>query len=206
MTAYSGYDTARKHHHTLREKPKMSKELMLRIATESREESDTAFEELVAEYQPMVTAYAFSKLRDWSIAEDIAQGVMLTIWKCASTYHDESFMGWLFTIAENRIIDEARRRMCDPIHLAARQSEDCDPFHRSSVDERSPLDEMIVQESATRAAMALELIPPDQRATIELFAEGFSLPEIADASGVCLATTKGRVRCGRHNLSKMVEI
>lgn len=184
----------------------MSRELMLRIATANREESDAAFEELVEQYQPMVTAFAFSKLRDWSLAEDIAQGVMLTIWKCASTYRDESFMGWLFTITENRVIDEARRRSCDPLHRSARPSEDCDPFHAASVEARSPLDEMIVQESAQRASVAMGLIPPEQRATIELYAEGYSLPEIADASGVCLATTKGRVRCGRHNLSKMVEI
>lgn len=181
----------------------MSKELMLRIATGSRDESDKAFGELVEQYQPMVTAYCCSKLKDWSLAEDIAQGVMLTIWRCAATYRDESFMRWLFTIAENRVIDAVRKRACDPLHRR-RQKEDRDPISGTAVVARSPLDNMIARESALRVVDAMAEIPDAQRATIELFAEGYSLPEIADASGVCLATVKGRVRCGRKHVSKRV--
>jgi RNA polymerase sigma factor (sigma-70 family) len=207
----------------------MSAKLMGQIAAGSRAESDAAFSKLVAEWQSPLTGYAYKMLQSWDAAEDVVQSVMLSVFQHAGNFreiekNDEKyatkhavsiaistivdteigensrFSGWLYAITKRRCIDVIRRRKRDPLANRLNPTDEFDPLVAISVDAHSALDAICDAEDVQIIKDTLVIVSGVQRATFELHAEGFSLPEIADASGVCLATVKGRHRLAKAKI------
>jgi RNA polymerase sigma-70 factor (ECF subfamily) len=64
--------------------------------------SEQSFEELFHAFAPQVVAFLRSRRCEFSLAEDLAQEVMLTVYRKAHQLRDRrSFRGWLFKIALN---------------------------------------------------------------------------------------------------------
>ncbi|HTR68353.1 MAG TPA: RNA polymerase sigma factor [Terriglobales bacterium] len=64
--------------------------------------SEQSFEELFHAFAPQVVAFFRSRRCEFSLAEDLAQEVMLTVYRKARQLRDRrSFRGWLFKIALN---------------------------------------------------------------------------------------------------------
>jgi len=64
--------------------------------------SEQSFEDLFHAFAPQVVAFFRSRRCELSLAEDLAQEVMLTVYRKASQLRDRrSFRGWLFKIALN---------------------------------------------------------------------------------------------------------
>ena len=70
-----------------------------------------AFAELFAFYAPRVKAYLLRLNASDSLAEELSQEVMLTVWRKAEQFDSSqaSASTWIFRIARNRRIDAARR-------------------------------------------------------------------------------------------------
>ena len=76
-----------------------------------REETATAWREIIESYGPRVYALLFSRCRNAELAEEIAQSTFCTVVTKIQGYQElGKFEPWLFRIAMNRLRDEMRRR------------------------------------------------------------------------------------------------
>lgn len=148
-----------------------------------------AFGEIFAYYGPRVKGYLLRLGADDSLAEEIAQEVMVTVWRKAALFDREqaSVATWIFRIARNRRIDAARR--AKKPELAADDPDLAPP------PETQPDDALTAQEMEARVRSALAELPEDQVKLVRAsFYEGLSHREIADALGLPLGTVKSRIR------------
>jgi RNA polymerase sigma-70 factor, ECF subfamily len=73
------------------------------------------FADRIQENQSMVFSIAYHSLRDYSLAEEVAQDVFLELHKRFETFESPSHVrNWLRTVAANRCIDQSRRRKLRP--------------------------------------------------------------------------------------------
>lgn len=64
----------------------------------------------VSKYADILFRYAYLRLSDTSVAEDIVQETFLNAWRSRETYDQSSSeKNWLFTICKNKIIDHYRK-------------------------------------------------------------------------------------------------
>ena len=148
-----------------------------------------AFAELFAYYAPRVKSYLLRLGADSALAEEIAQDVMVTVWRKAGLFDraQASVSTWIFRIARNRRIDL---------------------FRRSKRPELDPEEEMILpsgveapdarieaMETEARVRAAMKDLPEEQVLLLKLaFYEGLSHSEIAARLGAPLGTVKSRIR------------
>lgn len=148
-----------------------------------------AFSRLFAHFAPRIKSYLKRLAADDAAAEDMAQEVMLTIWRKAGQFdpRQASASTWIFRIARNRRIDAARR--------AAKPALDPDePLLRPSA-ETAPDDATHAAEREARVRDALATLPEAQVALLRLaFFDGLSHTEIAERENLPLGTVKSRMR------------
>ena len=193
--------------------------LMATIATGTRAESDAAFARLVELFQGPITGYAHKMLRDWDAAEDIFQSVMLTVFRHAGNFREtgknryvsgdgtisvtgnsSSFASWIYSICHRRCIDAIRKRKHDALSLRSSPTGEYDPLSVVAGASRLPLDALVEREEIDEITVALDAIPDAQRAVFELACEGYSFPEIAEASGLCVKTVTSQARLANEKL------
>jgi RNA polymerase sigma-70 factor, ECF subfamily len=148
-----------------------------------------AFTRVFAYYAPRVKAYLVRLGLDGAQAEEVAQEVMVAVWRKAASFdrRQASVATWIFRIARNRRIDVFRRDQ--------RASFDAkDPaFEPAAEAQPDAVAEAGERETRVRAAMAE--LPPEQRDLVRrAFYEDLSHSEIAEATGVPLGTVKSRLR------------
>jgi RNA polymerase sigma-70 factor, ECF subfamily len=172
-------------------------ELMEAVA---RNQDRAAFGELFAYYAPRVKSYLMRQGADDGLAEEIAQEVMVTVWRKAGLYDRQhaSVSTWLFRIARNRRIDAIRRTRKpeldphDPMLL---------PSEPASADSSMDLAD---RERLVRAAMVD--LPEEQKALLRAaFYEGLTHREIADRMKTPLGTVKSRLRLAFTKLRGRLE-
>jgi len=160
----------------------------LLVAVAERQDRQ-AFAELFAYYAPRVKSYLLRLGADSALAEEIAQDVMVTVWRKAGLFDrvQASVSTWIFRIARNRRIDL---------------------FRRSKRPELDPEEEMILpsgveapdarieaMETEARVRAAMKDLPEEQILLLKLaFYEGLSHSEIAARLGAPLGTVKSRIR------------
>jgi RNA polymerase sigma factor (sigma-70 family) len=159
-----------------------------------------AFIALFDHYAPRLTSYLMRLGTENGVAEELAQEVMVTLWKKAALFdRTKSSVGtWLFRIARNRRIDALRRdRMADV--------DQNDPAFLPSAPEEagSFID---AQRREERVRSALSSLPAEQLALVELaFFKGLSHSQIADETGIALGTVKSRIRLAFSRLRRILE-
>lgn len=159
-----------------------------------------AFATLFQFYAPRVKAYLLRLNAPDSLAEELAQEVMLTVWRKADQFdrRQASASTWIFRIARNRRIDAARR--------AARPALDAaDPaLHPQECEQPDEALHAGVREARVQAA--LEGLPAEQLALLRMaFFDGLSHRDIADRIGVPLGTVKSRLRLAFDKLRKVLD-
>jgi RNA polymerase sigma-70 factor, ECF subfamily len=152
-----------------------------------------AFDELYARCSPVVYGMVLQVLRDPSQAEEVAQEVLVEVWRTAGRFDIQrgSARSWLLTMARRRAIDRVR---------AAQAAADRDV--RVGLAATTPeFDEVtetvwnrLEQEQVRRC---LDRLSGLQRQAIELaFYRGQSHREVSDTLRVPLGTVKTRLRDG----------
>ena len=172
-------------------------DLLLAVAARDR----GAFVAVFERYAGRIKAFALRRGASAADADEIAQDVMVAIWRRADSFDPAraSAATWIFAIARNRRVDFARR--------AARPGPDpLDPFfHPEPVpDAFDPLD-AAEREARLRDALA-GLAPEQQRVLAASFFDGLSHSAIAMREGVPLGTVKSRIRLAFRHLHAVLGV
>ncbi len=172
-------------------------DLIVKVAAE-RDKS--AFVELFDHFAPRLKGYLMSQGADQALAEEIAQDVMVTLWRKAELFdpRKSSASTWLYRIARNRRIDRLRRQK------TAELNPDEPALQPTPLPDVT--DEMDAKLREKRVRAALEQLPDDQREVVRLaFFIGQSHSEIADETGLPLGTVKSRIRLAFGRLRQLIE-
>ena len=152
-----------------------------------------AFASLVERYLPRTTSYCARVTGDPRAAEELAQDVLLAIWRTRGTYRPERpFRVLLFTIARNRCRNHARswRRRLRWLGIATAP----DGLAEVPTRDTSQLDELLAVERQREVRTALgELSSRDREVVLLRFEQDLSYAEIAVVTGRAEATVRGRV-------------
>jgi len=148
-----------------------------------------AFASLFSYFAPRLKAYLVRLGLETAQAEEVAQDVMVTVWRKAASYdrRQASASTWIFRIARNRRIDVFRReRRAD---LDAN-----DPGLQPAVE---PTPDTVTEaaQMEVHVRLAMEQLSPDQRDLVRAaFYEDLSHSQIAERTGIPLGTVKSRLR------------
>ncbi|HLK25835.1 MAG TPA: sigma-70 family RNA polymerase sigma factor [Caulobacteraceae bacterium] len=148
-----------------------------------------AFTRVFAHYGPRVKAYLLRLGLEAAQAEEVAQEVMVAVWRKAASFDraQASASTWIFRIARNRRIDLFRRDQRAQLDAG-------DPAF-VPVAEAAPDQALEAGERESQVRRAMNELPPEQRELVRLaFYEDQSHSEIAAATGVPLGTVKSRLR------------
>jgi len=175
-------------------------EMAALLAAIARDGDRTAFARLFGHYAPRVKSYLRGLRVDERLAEDLAQDVMLTVWRKAGQFDPAKASAgtWIFTIARNRFIDTVRRE----------RRPDLDPADPMLLPEppRAADDSMAAGQIGTRVRAAMSDLPPDQAEVVALsFLEGLPHSAIAERLDIPLGTVKSRLRLAFGRLRTVLE-
>jgi RNA polymerase sigma-70 factor (ECF subfamily) len=167
-----------------------SAEDLLRRVAAGDEPAFAALYDLVA---GPVLGLATRVLRNHAQAEEVAQEVLVEVWRKATRYVPErgSALSWVLTIAHRRAVDRVRS------HQAVLDRED----RAGRMDVRRPFDEVTESTLATldqqRVRQCLAGLTDLQRESIVLaYYNGYTYPEVAEVLKVAPGTVKTRIRDG----------
>lgn len=166
----------------------------LLVAVAERQDRQ-AYAGLFGYYAPRVKSYLIRLGADNAQAEEIAQDVMVTVWRKANLFDREqaSVSTWIFRIARNRRIDLFRRA----------KRPDLDPEETMILPSgaEAPDARVEAKETESRVRAAMRDLPEEQLSLLRLaFYDGLSHREIADKLDVPLGTVKSRIRLAFVNM------
>jgi RNA polymerase sigma-70 factor, ECF subfamily len=159
-----------------------------------------AYAQLFSYYGPRVKAYLLRLGADDALAEELAQDVMVIVWRKAELFDrtQASVSTWLFRIARNKRIDAIRRAKKpeldpnDPLLLPSA------PVAADNLISGAQRD-LLVRE-------AMIDLPEEQKQLLQqAFYDGLSHREIAEQSGTPLGTVKSRLRLAFLKLRAKLE-
>ncbi|GAA2744378.1 sigma-70 family RNA polymerase sigma factor [Kitasatospora cinereorecta] len=132
-------------------------------------------------------------LRDPAQSEEVAQEVLLEVWRTAARYRPErgEAMPWVLTIAHRRAVDRVRSVQA----AADRDRQVAAASHAPVFDEVAEQVEGRLEREQVRRC--LKRLTELQRESLTLaYYRGYSYPEVAELLGAPLGTVKTRMRDG----------
>ncbi|MBP8252335.1 MAG: sigma-70 family RNA polymerase sigma factor [Herpetosiphon sp.] len=159
--------------------------LLMRIAAGD----ETAFKTFYQQYVNLVFSMALHVLRDQSLAEEVAQDVLVTVWRRATLFNPErgTVSSWLLTITRRRAIDYLRLRA------------NLTPLLSDEEWARQPAMPAVIPDVDLQSALAQ--LPSDQRDPLNLvYFGGLTQAEAAEQLDVPLGTLKSRIRLALQRL------
>ena len=159
---------------------------------------DIEFAKLVDRYKDSLVNYLRHLTRSQERAEDIAQDAFVRLYRKRASVRDNSLAPYLFRIATNAVISQARRERRWKLLL---------PLFAASQPMSEPPDRRLVtSEIQSKVAAALERLPIKLRAPLVLFEiEEWPYHEIAGALGCRIGTVKSRIFRARALMRKELE-
>ena len=167
-----------------------------------------AFDVLLARNQSKLFSYIMFVVRDEEIANDIFQDTFLkVITKLQEGKYTDSgkFYYWITRIAHNIIMDKYRMQQNE--HIV----EPTEDNNLSNIKSASVLDtyresEMINEQIMEDVKNIMNALPAVQREVVYMrFYQDMSFKEIADATGVGINTSLGRMRYAILNMRRMAQ-
>ncbi|GAC1480682.1 MAG: sigma-70 family RNA polymerase sigma factor [Candidatus Dormibacteria bacterium] len=147
-----------------------------------------AFGALYDRYFPQIYRFAYSRVRDQSLAEDVTSEVFFKALKNIKryTYSGHPFSSWLYQITLNAVADHYRGQ---------RGEVELEEGSDMASSEPPVLDEVVRRDRSRRVWSAIDQLPKQQRAAMVLkFGEDRKIEEIA----VILGKSSGAVKLLLH--------
>lgn len=165
-----------------------SNELEAALLRQIADQHRPSFEKLFGAYHPRIFKFVFRLTRSYGAADELANDVLLTVWKSAEKFRGESKVStWIFGIAYRQSLTYLRKRKPDTVPLF-----DQDVLAN---DENSDF------ERQNWVRQGIQMLPPKQRLTVMLvYYLGLSCEETAAATDSPVSTVKTRMFHARRKM------
>jgi len=161
-----------------------------------------AYEVLVLQYQDRLVFSVYKFLKDYELAQDIAQEAFVKAFKNIEKFRgDSSFYTWIYRIAintaKNFLSSKSRKsEIYDDEIMELKLSE-------SAVTSENPENILEAEELRSMMMEAIQGLPDDIRTTLSLREfDGLSYEEIAEVQNCPIGTVRSRIHKGREILDK----
>ena len=164
-----------------------------RLVALVRKGDQRAYSELVERHLPVIEVYAKRIVSDDTLAQDIAQDVMVVLWQRSSDFNPNKarLTTWLHRIAHNRCIDIMRKRQRE---VSWDPSESEHPLTESDTPREQPID------------VALKQLPESQRTALVLtYYQNLSNRQVAEIMNSSVRAVESLLVRARGNLKKQLE-
>jgi RNA polymerase sigma factor (sigma-70 family) len=160
------------------------------------EDRHRAFGEIVARFQDMAFACAFAILKDFYLAEDVAQEAFIAAWQKLDQLKDpKAFPGWFKRIVFTQCNRLTRARRLKVVPLETGLSAPSNSPDPQAIAEKIELVEKVVA--------AIRKLPDHERMVTTLFyIDGYSQNDISDFLEVPVTTVAKRLFLARQRLKK----
>jgi RNA polymerase sigma-70 factor (ECF subfamily) len=170
--------------------------------------NQSAFKQLVEEYEDMVYNTALGIVQDPDDADDITQEVFVQVYQSISSFKGESKLStWLYRITMNRALDHVKK-----LNRKRRFGFVQSLFGNGETEEAQPAEFnhpgvlMEKKEKAGELFKALEKLPGNQRVAFTLHKlEGQSYQEIAGIMNTTLYAVESLMGRAKANLKKILK-
>ena len=155
-----------------------------------------AFELLLRRFQGKVFRLAMSYVRSAADAEDLAQEVLVRLWKALPLYDGRaSFSTWIYAIARNACLSELRKRRSRPVAVS-------DPLEPRRAEGPTPAP---ASDHRLDCATLLETLPETQRQVVRLFyLEDRSYDEVSVLLAMPVNTVRSHLHRARRRLALLL--
>jgi RNA polymerase sigma-70 factor (ECF subfamily) len=164
--------------------------------------SERAWTQLVRAYAPRLYALVYSRVRNATAAEDIAQSVLTTVaikLRQGSYAEEGRFESWLFRIAMNRVRDHVRSQKRRGVSASIDAVEE----PQASQQQEVGADHAVLSQ---RLSLAMQELSDADREVIELRHHGgMSFPDMAEVLGEPLGTLLARHHRALAKLKAILE-
>jgi RNA polymerase sigma-70 factor (ECF subfamily) len=152
-----------------------------------------AFECLYHRHKDGLFAFLYRSCPRLAVVEELAQEAWAGVIQGAPRYESRGhFKTWLYQMGHNRLVDFWRRRDNQHTNLESTP----EPLATTEHEAASDLQEQVMN--------AIGKLPVDQRNTVLLREQGFSMREIADITHIGEETVKSRLRYARKQLREQL--
>ena len=171
-----------------------------------------AFDVLLERHQDKVFNYIRAIISDYELANDVFQDTFVkVIMAIRNGHYNESgqFGAWLLRVARNLMLDKFRSLRTPGRNVMSHEMVDSDGdvldlFNNKDLCEPNIESRMLVEQSYDDVRMMIERLPEAQREVVRMrYFEDMSFKEIAQATGVSINTSLGRMRYAIINLRRM---
>lgn len=168
------------------------------IKSEQQINKDQALEYLLSEYGDSVKKLAYTYVKDWQLAEDIAQEVFLASYKKWDHFRGEcSYKNWLYKITVNKCKDTFRSKWFN-IHSFI------ETISYTLKSPSSTENEVVLKSEARELSENVLRLPVKYREVLILhYYEGLKIREISDLTGEKPDTVKSRLKRAKEKLRLM---
>lgn len=177
----------------------------VQLIEEIKNGSETAFRQLVEDYQAMIYNTALGFVQQAQDAEDIAQEVFLQAHRSISSFKGESKLStWLYRIAVTKSLEQLRaqkRKKRFALFSVFSKAEDDGP-----TDFEHPGVTMENREKAKMLFRATRKLPDNQRTAFILNkTEGLSYQEVSEVMQLSVGAVESLLQRAKQNLQGMLE-
>ena len=167
-----------------------------------------AFDELLARNQQKLYNYILFVVRDPELANDVFQETfvkVITRLQEGKYTDSDKFSFWLSRIAHNVIMDTYRQQKSEHI-VEASEDNDLNKLRRQDLMEMNRENEFVNAQIMQDVRHLMDTLPAPQREVVYMrYYQDLSFKEIAEATGVSINTSLGRMRYALINMRRLAK-